>query len=668
MKQKYKKLFAFITVLGIVIGSLNLEMYKAYADTRETIETIQEEDIQVLKNEKIAGALAPMISLASPSLTKLLHVFMLSIVVSNNYESGLPSTILSFIQNMLENTQDATNQMYQNVLAFAQSKLESAKASAIGFLVAYNNFVESTGKIATDVREQMSTYFTEQFLVKLETDLAKGVNIAMLTYYGITKFFDLDIFQQMWDSVPGIGTFPQLRGSKLLSKGGSAYRNITFNANDPKARTYQYARIGAGPDIAMQFVDKVQITRSNIQSYNYGWDGYQWTQQYYMKPALDGNLYMLVVTIAKSLSPNQKTDLNHDGVSFGLYQVNEFGKIIAEGIHNMYYRTGDDRLVTDVPAYGINLSQKINDVMTLNFGQLRSICADLWGADVFPSVPDVFNLGTQADSAGFEKNRITDYSKNEPGIYDNNWGYQGVPTLPLPGVDTNLKFPTLRPGQGGLGQYYPVPGTPGTWDSLFPPDTFPNGGTVTTPGDWVGTPGIDTDMPDVLVPGIDIPGDDVINPDIPDVDNPDIDVPDVDIPDIGNPGLDIPGWLNNFWDMLWDFLKKILVPEDSYWIDKFNEMKEKLEEKVPGIDVSKLEELAVGENAFKDIYANFFGQECLVVRASLINRVISWARPIIQGALSILLLIYNYNQLYKLIRGGHMTNASEHIENISYRK
>ena len=67
---------------------------------------------------------------------------------------------------------------------------------------------------------------------------------------------------------------------------------------------------------------------------------------------------------------------------------------------------------------------------------------------------------------------------------------------------------------------------------------------------------------------------------------------------------------------------------------------------------------------FKDIYAEFFGVRCLVVRGSLINNVIGWAKPIIQGLIALFLLLYNYNQIYFLIRGTSLLGASNTITRI----
>lgn len=105
--------------------------------------------------------------------------------------------------------------------------------------------------------------------------------------------------------------------------------------------------------------------------------------------------------------------------------------------------------------------------------------------------------------------------------------------------------------------------------------------------------------------------------------------------------------------------RRFICSKETYWTDKVTEVNKTINNKYPTVNIDKLEELAVGEKKFEDIYATFFGQKCLVVRASLVNNIIGWARPIIQGLLCIFLLLYNYNNLYKLLRNGTLTSPSE---------
>lgn len=200
---------------------------------------------------------------------------------------------------------------------------------------------------------------------------------------------------------------------------------------------------------------------------------------------------------------------------------------------------------------------------------------------------------------------------------------------------------------------------------------------VWTPGTIIIPPAIDTgtDSPplDEVLPPIDtdVPGDDT-DTDVPDVPGTDTDTPSnawdwlknllQSILDLIKTIID---WLTSFWDKLLEFITSLFVPSDSYFVDKVGEFVAKIKNKYPNVDIGKLEDLAVGEKKFQDIYANFFGMNCLVVRASVVNNIISWARPIIQGLIALFLLLFNYNQLYKLIRGGNLVSAQNTINNIS---
>lgn len=116
-------------------------------------------------------------------------------------------------------------------------------------------------------------------------------------------------------------------------------------------------------------------------------------------------------------------------------------------------------------------------------------------------------------------------------------------------------------------------------------------------------------------------------------------------------------WLLNFFDTLLEFLTYIFVPSESYFVDTFNDIKERLSQKLPNIDITKLEELGAGTKQFEDMYGTIFGQRVLLVKTSIIHKIISIAQPIIQGVISLGLIVYNYNQIYFLIRGQKLSSA-----------
>lgn len=116
-------------------------------------------------------------------------------------------------------------------------------------------------------------------------------------------------------------------------------------------------------------------------------------------------------------------------------------------------------------------------------------------------------------------------------------------------------------------------------------------------------------------------------------------------------------WLLNFFDTLLEFLTYVFVPSENYFVDTFNDIKERLSQKLPNVDITKLEELGTGTKQFEDMYGTIFGQKVLLVKTSIVHKIISIAQPIIQGVISLGLIVYNYNQIYFLIRGQKLSSA-----------
>lgn len=648
MSVSVRKKFAIFFAMYILVMSLHLPLYKAYADSdgvviEYSVLNGNEDEIYINENARNIGFLLPYVSVSVTSFLKILQIFALALVTMDSWEYGIVDGISQIIKSIQR--YDVKAEITEMLTDCANGVSDKVSDMTLLFLVAYGKFNNATGLFTDSFRTELLKVYNTTFVNQLETDFSDGITFDDLKKYGVTSLFSASIFQELYDYDNSIVGFPSIGGSSYsvpTFDGVGVYR--TCNTNEYP----EHFRVKTAPDLNMDLVEKVQITRSNIGEYNYGWDGLTWTQQYYLKTAKDGLQYMLAVVVGKSLSTNQRLDQFFDGCSFGLYQVNELGEIVREGINNAYYSSTDMRNDVTIPRVGLNLYT--SSAGTVDFNALRDICVDLWGADLFPSVPDVFDGSTTSFN---ERNSITDYSKNEPGVYDNAWNKVGSkPLFPLPGLGDLVKFPTLNPGQSAPS--IPTSGNP-TWDDVFTPDAFPQGGTITTPQDWV----TDTD-----VPGVD-------NPDIPGSDDgtgtPSVSWDWLKVL-LGNIGLlieSILDWLDGFWDTLLEFFKSLLVPTDTYFTDNFNDVTVALKEKIPDVDIEKLEDLAVGESTFKDIYADFFGVRCLVIRGSVINNVISWARPIIQGLIVLFLLLYNYNQIYYLIRGTSLYGASNTIDNMN---
>ena len=200
--------------------------------------------------------------------------------------------------------------------------------------------------------------------------------------------------------------------------------------------------------------------------------------------------------------------------------------------------------------------------------------------------------------------------------------------------------------------------TPGT--TVVPPSV--NTGTDSPPVDDIlppiteDTPGDDTNTDN---PGDSTPGDDTTN------DNP---TSWNWLKELLNRLLEliqtIIDWLTSFWDRLLEFIKSLFVPGDNFFTDLFSELLALVQEKIPDIDIGRLEELAVGEKQFEDVYVTLFGVKCLIVKGTVINQGVTYIKPIIQGVIALFLLLFNYNQIYFLIRGTSLTGASNTVDNM----
>lgn len=141
---------------------------------------------------------------------------------------------------------------------------------------------------------------------------------------------------------------------------------------------------------------------------------------------------------------------------------------------------------------------------------------------------------------------------------------------------------------------------------------------------------------------------------VPKVDNPSIGLGDsVSIPTDGvidSPG-DIPSDVPV--DIPLDWIINLVVPSDTYWVDKFNSIRDNISNKFPGVDSDVLKGLCVEGTPLKDHSIKIMNSNTSAVAMSgtTINRIADWVKPVIQGIVAIFLVLYNYNQVYYIIRG-----------------
>lgn len=147
------------------------------------------------------------------------------------------------------------------------------------------------------------------------------------------------------------------------------------------------------------------------------------------------------------------------------------------------------------------------------------------------------------------------------------------------------------------------------------------------------------------------------NVSIPDIENPSIDVdldssfPLVDsdsptIPDVENPS--IPS--DDLFLKVKEFIISLVVPNDLFWVDTFNNFKLNFGNAFPVIDMSKFNDLVVSGKPFPNIDINILGVKGRVVNGDVINSIVDWLRPIVAGFMMLCLMFFNYRKIYKLIR------------------
>lgn len=523
--KRYKKLLSLILAFVITLQGIIFKPIVSYANTVQTQNVLND---KYLKSPRVAFTLPIAASLGSVALGKLMSIFMFGIVTTSSSTGG--------ILNLLGTLNTASLKYNTNLLNKLSSILEQANHVTQAFIVAYGNFVTSTGKIKDSVRTQLLEYYQESFIADIEKALADGVTLDDLKTFGVTNLFTLDNINKLASGGGTLGL--QAVSSKgVTSVGSTSSKRLVAYKNPSGVLLDQSMTLPMGLDIDMSVVKEVDIIMMPMDSYNYGWDASNFIQIYKMQ--VGDKFYEFRVSIVKSLSPNQRVDLEIDGLGFGFYEVDSMGKIIKDSPVNCYRVSSSKIDANYIPTiYGTDLfhyaSTSPTGVAGTNFGKLRSICADVFGKDIFAHIPneDVYNFWESSLRwvNGIDI-RITDYSKATEGKYNNKWE-------PIGGV-INI------PDMGGQDVYFPQTWEPGTGANrpshdITKPIPVPNGGVITKPGDWISNPGLE--FPDAGI----------LNPpyvgDVPDVDVPDVDVPDVDVPDVGvpdAPGIDIPNFPND---------------------------------------------------------------------------------------------------------------------------
>lgn len=121
--------------------------------------------------------------------------------------------------------------------------------------------------------------------------------------------------------------------------------------------------------------------------------------------------------------------------------------------------------------------------------------------------------------------------------------------------------------------------------------------------------------------------------------------------------VDLP---SNLIGLLTTLLNTLFVPSDTYFSTNFNSIKSNLESHLNISSFRSLMESIQNASAgtIPDIKINMNGREYTFLSFSFFNPYLPTIKHWIKGFLGALLVLYNINQVYKLIRGGSLHDGA----------
>ena len=124
-------------------------------------------------------------------------------------------------------------------------------------------------------------------------------------------------------------------------------------------------------------------------------------------------------------------------------------------------------------------------------------------------------------------------------------------------------------------------------------------------------------------------------------------------------------WIGNFFTSLWDFFIRLFVPEDDYFSNKINDMKNKISQKIPYQDYVDMFETVKQVESGEDISINLNGYKIGNMNFNIPKFInFSWVSKYkntwyawVRGFVFVFLIIYNINQVIKLLRGYNVADG-----------
>lgn len=112
-------------------------------------------------------------------------------------------------------------------------------------------------------------------------------------------------------------------------------------------------------------------------------------------------------------------------------------------------------------------------------------------------------------------------------------------------------------------------------------------------------------------------------------------------------------------DLLVDALKLLFVPSDNYFSSNFDSIKALLESHLSLTSFKSLMEIIQNAKAgtLPDLKIKIFGVDYVLFSFKFFDPYIPTIQYWIKGFLGALLVLYNINQVYKLVRGGSLQDG-----------
>lgn len=111
-----------------------------------------------------------------------------------------------------------------------------------------------------------------------------------------------------------------------------------------------------------------------------------------------------------------------------------------------------------------------------------------------------------------------------------------------------------------------------------------------------------------------------------------------------------------------DMLKSLFIPSDDFFSKKFDGVNTNLQGHVDietyKIIADKVSNVSSSRAGIPNITINWFGRNVTIVDFSFIQKYKNTINDWVRGFMLILLLFYNINNVYKLIRGGALADGS----------